>query len=91
VSNLNIVWGSEVKGTASMILKDVPWDQALDIVLETNNLGMRKDGNIIWVTTKEKIKALEEEEEEKRKAEQEIIKEKLAERERANSIRATYH
>jgi len=86
VSNLNIVWGSEVKGTASMILKNVPWDQALDIVLETNNLGMRKDGNIIWVTTKEKIKALEEEEEEKRKAEQERIKEKLAERERATAL-----
>jgi len=47
---------------------------------------MRKDGNIIWVTTKEKIKALEEEEEEKRKAEQERIKEKLAEQERAKAL-----
>jgi len=86
VSKLNIVWGSEVKGTASMRLKNVPWDQALDIVLETNNLGMRKDGNIIWVTTKEKIKALEEEEEEKRKAEQKRIEEKLAERKRAKAL-----
>jgi len=86
VSKLNIVWGSEIKGTVSMRLKNVPWDQALDILLETNNLGMRRDGNIIWVTTKEKIKALEEEEEEKRKAEKERIKEKLAEQETAKAL-----
>ena len=40
VSKRNIVWGPEVKGTVSMRLKDVPWDQALDIVLEANDLGM---------------------------------------------------
>jgi type IV pilus assembly protein PilQ len=74
VSKLNIVWGPEVKGTVSMRLKDVPWDQALDIVLEANDLGMRREGNIIWVTTRAKIKELEKEEEEKRKAEQERIK-----------------
>jgi type IV pilus assembly protein PilQ len=78
VSNRNIIWGSEVEGTASMRLKNVPWDQALDILLETNDLGMREDGNIIWVTTKEKIKALEKEEEEKRRAELKKIQEKKA-------------
>lgn len=74
ISKLNIVWGPEVKGTVSMRLKDVPWDQALDLVLETNDLGMRREGNIIWVTTKDKILNLKKEEEERIKAEQERIK-----------------
>jgi len=90
VSQLNIVWGPEVKGTVSMRLRDVPWDQALDVVLEASNLGMRREGNIIWVTTKEKVKQLEKEEEAKqeaeRKAEQERLKEIAAEQERAKAL-----
>jgi len=74
VSKLNIVWGPEVKGTVSMRLKNVPWDQALDIVLETNNLGMIREGNIIWVTTKAKIKERQKEEEERLKAKEERLK-----------------
>ena len=74
ISTLNIVWGPEVKGTVSMRLKNVPWDQALDLVLETNNLGKRIEGNIIWVTTKDKIDKIKKEEEEKLKAEQDRIK-----------------
>ena len=85
VSKLNIVWGAEVKGTVSMRLKNVPWDQALDVVLETNDLGMRREGNIIWVTTREKIKQLEQEEEDKRKAKLDRIKE---ERERIKEEQA---
>jgi type IV pilus assembly protein PilQ len=57
-----------------MRLKNVPWDQALDIVLETNNLGTRIQGNIIWVTTKKKIAKLEKEKEAKRRAELEKIR-----------------
>ncbi|HUV60444.1 MAG TPA: type IV pilus secretin PilQ [Desulfatiglandales bacterium] len=75
VSKRNIVWGHEVKGTASMRLKNVPWDQALDVVLDINNLGMIVDGNIIRVMTKGAIKALEQEEEARLKAERERIKE----------------
>ena len=75
ISKLNIVWGPEVKGTVSMRLKNVPWDQALSLLLETNNLGTRVQGNIVWITTKAKIAALEKEEQEKLKAEQERIKE----------------
>jgi type IV pilus assembly protein PilQ len=78
VSKRNIVWGPEVKGTASMRLKNVPWDQALDVVLDINNLGKREDGNIIRVMTKEAIKAIEAEEEAKLKAERERIKEDKA-------------
>jgi type IV pilus assembly protein PilQ len=62
VSNLNIVWGPEVRGTVSMRLKEVPWDQALDLVLDNNNLGMRRQGNVIWVTTKAQIAQIEAEE-----------------------------
>jgi type IV pilus assembly protein PilQ len=82
VSQLNIVWGPEVKGTVSMRLKDVPWDQALDIVLETNNLGMRKEDNVIWVTTREKIMQLKKEEDERQKAKEERLKQ-LKEQEKA--------
>jgi type IV pilus assembly protein PilQ len=85
VSKLNIVWGPDVKGTVSMRLKNVPWDQALDVVLETNDLGMRREANIIWVTTRAKIKELEKEEEEKQKAEKERIKEIRAEQEEAKA------
>jgi len=74
VSKLNLVWGPEVKGTVSMRLKNVPWDQALDIVLESNELGMIREGNIIWITTKGKIRNLEKEKQEKLKAQQESIK-----------------
>jgi type IV pilus assembly protein PilQ len=68
VSNLNIVWGPEVRGTVSMRLKDVPWDQALDLILENNSLGKRQVGNVIWVTTKAQL--AQSEAEERRRAEQ---------------------
>jgi type IV pilus assembly protein PilQ len=78
VSKRNIVWGPEVKGTASMRLKNVPWDQALDVVLDVNNLGKREDGTIIRIMTKDTIKALEQEEETKLRAERERLKEDKA-------------
>jgi type IV pilus assembly protein PilQ len=66
VSNLNIVWGPDVKGNVSMRLKNVPWDQALDLVLANNNLGMRHVGNVIWITTKAQLAKLEAEERRRR-------------------------
>jgi type IV pilus assembly protein PilQ len=62
VSNLNIVWGPEVKGVVSMRLKDVPWDQALDLILDNNNLSKREEGNVVWVTTKAAMAQIEAEE-----------------------------
>ena len=62
VSNLNIVWGPEVRGTVSMRLKEVPWDQALDLVLDNNNLSMRRQANVIWVTTRAQMAQVEAEE-----------------------------
>ncbi len=85
VSKRNIVWGPEVKGTASMRLKNVPWDQALDVVLDVNNLGKREDGTIIRIMTKDTIKALEQEEESKLRAERERLKENKAARKAAEA------
>ncbi|MEK6684225.1 MAG: type IV pilus secretin PilQ [Nitrospirota bacterium] len=51
VSALNIVIGDDVKGKVTLKLINVPWDQALDIVLKMNNLGQVREGNIIRVAT----------------------------------------
>ena len=40
-------------------LKDVPWDQALDIILQAKNLGMRKNGSVLWIAPKDEINAKE--------------------------------
>jgi len=77
VSNLNIIWGPEVKGKVSMRLRNVPWDQALDLVLENNDLGKRREGNVIWITTREKIAKLEAEEKKKREQEEAERKKRL--------------
>jgi type IV pilus assembly protein PilQ len=62
VSNLNIVWDPKVQGNVSMRLKDVPWDQALDLILANNNLGMRTADNVVWITTKGQLAQVEAEE-----------------------------
>ena len=77
VSNLNIIWGPEVKGKVSMRLRHVPWDQALDLVLENNDLGMRREGNVIWVTTATKIAKIEAEEKKKRDEAEAELKKRL--------------
>ncbi len=90
VSNLNIIWGPDVKGMVSMRLKNVPWDQALDLLLANNDLGMRHQGNVIWVTTKKKIQQIEAEERKKiEEAEARLEaerKRRLAEQEQAKML-----
>ncbi|HJX34382.1 MAG TPA: type IV pilus secretin PilQ [Desulfatiglandales bacterium] len=56
VSKENIIWDPEIKGkTISMMLDAVPWDEALDLILESNDLSRRDIGdNIIYITTKAK-------------------------------------
>ena len=51
VSGLNIVVGEKVKAKVTMKLLNVPWDQALEMLLRVNNLGMVKEGNIVWIDT----------------------------------------
>ena len=60
VSDLNIIVSDEVKGAITLRLIDVPWDQALDLILETKNLGMLKKGNVVRVLPKEQIRSMEE-------------------------------
>lgn len=55
VSDLNIVVSDSVTGSLTLRLTNVPWDQALDIVLETKNLDMRRSGNVIWIAPIEEI------------------------------------
>ncbi len=51
VSGLNFVMADDVSGKVTLKLNDVPWDQALDIILEMHNLGKDREGNIIRVAT----------------------------------------
>ncbi|MDO8276375.1 MAG: type IV pilus secretin PilQ [Serpentinimonas sp.] len=60
-SNFNVITSDTVTGSLTMRLRDVPWDQALDIVLQAKNLGMRRTGNVIWVAPRAEILAKERE------------------------------
>src|SRR2546426_2284086 len=51
VSGLNMVVGESVKAKVTLKLLNVPWDQALDLILKLNNLGQIREGNIIWIDT----------------------------------------
>jgi type IV pilus assembly protein PilQ len=51
VSGLNMVVGEAVKAKVTLKLLNVPWDQALDLILKLNNLGQLREGNILWVDT----------------------------------------
>jgi type IV pilus assembly protein PilQ len=56
ISGLNIVVDPSVKGTLTIVLDDVPWDQALDIVLHNNDLEKQLDGNVLRIATRDTIK-----------------------------------
>jgi type IV pilus assembly protein PilQ len=58
-TNLNIVVRDSVAGSLTLRLKDVPWDQALDIVLQSKNLDMRRNGNVILVAPRDELAAQE--------------------------------
>lgn len=60
-SGYNIVSGPDVTGTVTIHMKDVPWDQALDTILEINSLGKKQFGDVITVLPLEKLKKAEEE------------------------------
>ncbi len=58
-TNFNVVTSDTVTGNVTLRLKDVPWDQALDIILQAKGLGLRKSGNVIWIAPKEELLAKE--------------------------------
>jgi type IV pilus assembly protein PilQ len=51
ISGLNVVLDPNVKGSLTIVLDDVPWDQALDIVLKNNDLARQLDGNVLRIAT----------------------------------------
>ncbi|MDR0703259.1 MAG: type IV pilus secretin PilQ [Azoarcus sp.] len=58
-TDFNIVTSDSVQGNLTLRLKDVPWDQALDIILQAKGLDMRKNGNVIWIAPGEELAARE--------------------------------
>jgi type IV pilus secretin PilQ/predicted competence protein len=56
ISGLNVVVDPAVKGNLTIVLDDVPWDQALEIVLKNNDLDKQLDGNVLRVATKETLR-----------------------------------
>ncbi len=58
-TNFNIVTSDTVSGSVTLRLKDVPWDQALDIILQARNLGVRKTGNVLLIAPKDELAAKE--------------------------------
>ena len=59
ITNFNIVLSDSVAGNISLRLNDVPWDQALEIVLQQRNLAMRKRGNVVWIAPADELAAKE--------------------------------
>jgi len=60
VSDLNIVIGNEVKGRVTIKLVEVPWEQALEVILQSQSLGMVRIGNVIRIAPIEKLRREEE-------------------------------
>jgi type IV pilus assembly protein PilQ len=54
-TDLNIITSDTVQGSLTLRLKDVPWDQALDIIMQTRGLDMRKSGNVIWIAPRDEL------------------------------------
>jgi len=54
-TGMNIVASDSVTGSLTLRLKDVPWDQALDIILQTKGLDKRANGNVVWIAPKDEL------------------------------------
>ena len=61
VSELNVVVADSVQGNITLRLVNVPWDQALDIILQAKGLDKRKQGNVIWIAPQQEIATREQE------------------------------
>ncbi|KAI1694385.1 AMIN domain-containing protein [Ditylenchus destructor] len=56
-TNFNVVTSDTVSGNVTLRLKDVPWDQALDIIMQAKNLGMRKNGSVLRIAPEDELNA----------------------------------
>lgn len=59
ISGLNVIASDSVGGNLTLRLKEVPWDQALDVVMRAKGLDLRRNGNVLWIAPKEEILARE--------------------------------
>lgn len=68
ITGMNIVVSDSVAGNVSLRLNEIPWDQALEIVLQQRNLTMRKNGNVLWIAPRDELAAKDKQEAEARDA-----------------------
>lgn len=73
ISGLNVVLDPNVKGTLTIVLDEVPWDQALDIVLQNNSLDKQFNGNVLRIATRDTLKKEAETIRDLEKAQQEAV------------------
>jgi type IV pilus assembly protein PilQ len=73
ISGLNIILDPNVGGTLTILLRDVPWDQALDIVLRNYQLGAQLQGNVLRIATNARLQQEQEEQRDLREAQEQIV------------------
>ena len=86
VSNLNIITADDVKGKVSLRLVNVPWDQALDIVLRSKSLGAAQEGNVLRIAP---LSSLRKEEQDRFDAQKQIEQSRQEALNRAAEVKAT--
>ena len=72
VSDLNVIAGDEVKGKVTIRLIDVPWDQALDVILLTKGLGFMRVGNVLRIANADVLSKEEEARLQERRAKEKL-------------------
>jgi type IV pilus assembly protein PilQ len=73
VSNYNFIIADDVSGTISLKLINVPWDQALDVIMESKNLEKKQEGNIVYIKPKGKFRTQEQEDADARRAREKMM------------------
>jgi type IV pilus assembly protein PilQ len=73
ISGLNVVLDPTVRGSVTLVLDEVPWDQALDIVLRNNNLSKELDGNVLRIASRDTLKREADEKRDLTKAEADAV------------------
>ena len=86
VSNLNIITADDVKGKVSLRLVNVPWDQALDIVLRSKSLGAAQEGNVLRIAP---LSSLRKEEQDRFDAQKQVDQSRQEAMNRAAEVKAT--
>jgi len=72
-TGMNIITSDSVNGSLTLRLKDVPWDQAMDIILQAKGLDQRKTGNVVWIAPRDELAAKEKQELENNKQISELV------------------